>query len=301
LGEELDVGRFAAAAAGPRELEQRPEQLGALDRVVLHPASVHLGDFQDELPVGTFPVDVGQLRFHVDRLVIRLLLVLVLGGAHLHTEGAAGAVFGRDLNPRFPIAEVLAAGVLALAPKDPASAEKFNEAEHLLTNIQANYTDTAWFAFNEVAFEAARTDVRAGVPEAEAQNLYAKATELLNQKELFDLRDVVKKLDSEYADSQAVTEVTRKPSFAEMKEAVYAASPLSSLAVEHSIVIANGRISRLVLMDSVWIANQLFAGSGTEIRSSTVLGRLQLCQHAAWCMSPWLRPVTHRIDEASIP
>ena len=44
LRDELDVGRFAAAGAGPGELEQRQQELRALDRV--------------ELDLG--PIDVGQ-------------------------------------------------------------------------------------------------------------------------------------------------------------------------------------------------------------------------------------------------
>jgi hypothetical protein len=98
--------------------------------------------------------------------------------------------------------------------------EKFAEAETLLANIEEKYTDTPWFASYRGAVEAAQAKAKAGVYEAEAEKLYADAAELFGKEQFFDVKPVVEKLENEYADSVAVTDPTRQPSFAEMEKAV---------------------------------------------------------------------------------
>ena len=149
----------------------------------------------------------------------------------------------------------LAAGILSLASKDPTSAEghfdqaralgadvgpylaplaaaafakaqalleadKFSEAEALLANVEANYTDTPWFASNRAAFGAARVTAEGGVYEAEAERLCAEAAELFKKEQLFDVKPLVEKLRTDYANSQAVTDTARKPCFVDMEKAV---------------------------------------------------------------------------------
>ena len=131
---------------------------------------------------------------------------------HFDKARALGADVGPYLAP-------LAATAFAKA-EDLVEAEKFSEAESLLANVEAKYTDTPWFASNRAAFEAARAKAQAGIYEAEAEKLYAEAAELFKKEQLFDVKPLVAKLRTEYGNAQAATNTTRKPSFAEMEKAV---------------------------------------------------------------------------------
>ena len=51
LGQQLEVGRLAAAGAGPGELEQRLQQLDVLDRAQVEPGAVDVRQGQEEVPV----------------------------------------------------------------------------------------------------------------------------------------------------------------------------------------------------------------------------------------------------------
>jgi len=160
-----------------------------------------------------------------------------------------------DPLPESEAADHLAAGVLALASDDPTSAEKlfeqarslgadigphlaplassafaeaqellaaakFSETEALLANIEAKYAATGWFASSQPALAAARAQAQASIYEAEAEQLYAEAAELFKEEQLFDVKPPVEKLRTGYANSQAVTETARSPSFTELEEAV---------------------------------------------------------------------------------
>ena len=149
----------------------------------------------------------------------------------------------------------LAAAVLALASKDPTSAKKhfeqarslgaeigpylaplaataFTEAKELLKaddfgkavssleEIEKKYANVPWFTANKRAFDAAFEHAKARLYEQEAEALFAEAAELYAKQELFDLGALVKKLKKEYADSRAVTDTERKPSFAELERAI---------------------------------------------------------------------------------
>ena len=95
LGEQLDVRRLAAAGAGPGVLEERLEELRALD-VELDLGPVDLRQAEEEGVVLALRVAQRALRLHVDRLVLRVRLVL--GRADHDAQRAAGAVLGRDLD-----------------------------------------------------------------------------------------------------------------------------------------------------------------------------------------------------------
>jgi hypothetical protein len=98
--------------------------------------------------------------------------------------------------------------------------EKFSEADVLLANIEEKYADTAWFVSNRPGIDAAKAEAKAGIYEAEAEKLYAKAKGLFEKEQLFDVKPLAEKLRGAYADSQAVTDITRKPSFTEMEKSV---------------------------------------------------------------------------------
>ena len=151
--------------------------------------------------------------------------------------------------------DLLAAGLLAMACKDTSLAEgyfdraselgadigpylaplartaftrarellaegQFSEADEILANVETKYVDTPWFATNRSSLAAARAQAKQGIYEAEAEKLYAEAAQLFEKERLFDVKPLVEKLKSNYANSQAVTEDARQPSFAEMEEAI---------------------------------------------------------------------------------
>ncbi|NQT14597.1 MAG: hypothetical protein HQ582_17705, partial [Planctomycetes bacterium] len=123
---------------------------------------------------------------------------------------------GADISPYL---NPLAAVALSRA-RQLVEAEAFSEADALLTNLEAKYADTAWFASNRGALEAMRAEAKAGVYEAEAETLYAAAVGLFEREQLFDVKPLVEQLKADYANSLAVAVRTRKPSFAELEKAV---------------------------------------------------------------------------------
>ena len=106
LRQELDVRRLAAAGACAGELEQRQQELRALDRVGLDLRPIHVGNRHEEVVRGALAVQVRQLRLHVDRLVLDLRLVL--GRADVDAQAAAGAIVGSHLHDKLPAGELLA-------------------------------------------------------------------------------------------------------------------------------------------------------------------------------------------------
>ena len=100
--------------------------------------------------------------------------------------------------------------------------KKFKEGVDALEHIQEKYGATAWFESNKSGFDAALAAAKDGVFQGDAESLYQQAVALFERKELFDLRDVVEQLNKEYAQSLAVRDEEREPSFAEMAKAVAA-------------------------------------------------------------------------------
>ncbi|NQT12081.1 MAG: hypothetical protein HQ582_05005, partial [Planctomycetes bacterium] len=130
---------------------------------------------------------------------------------HFEEAQSLGAEIGPYLAP-------LAATALSQA-RQLVETEEFSDAEAVLANLEAKYADTAWFASNRAAFEAVRAKAKGGVYEVEAEKLYKEAAELFQTEQLFDVKPLVEMLKGDYADSQAVTDAAREPSFAEMEEA----------------------------------------------------------------------------------
>ncbi|MFH1924059.1 MAG: protein kinase, partial [Planctomycetota bacterium] len=153
-------------------------------------------------------------------------------------------------------ADRLAAGVLALASKDPAAAEKlfeqaqslgaeigpylaplasaafaraselldgkeFTQADAAIASLEAKYAGIPWFASNEQTVAAARKAAKAGIAkDEEAEKLYEEAARLLAEKELFDVKALVEKLRGEYADTKVVRTRGRRPSLLDLQNAV---------------------------------------------------------------------------------
>ena len=111
LADEPDVGRLAAAAAGARELEERLEDLRALDRVVRRCRSRSSGGIDWKK---------SQRRRSTSRcsatgsmlMALWLDLGLALGRADVDAHAAAGAVVGRDLDREPVVGQVPRAELL---------------------------------------------------------------------------------------------------------------------------------------------------------------------------------------------
>lgn len=142
-----------------------------------------------------------------------------------YLSSLAGAAFGR-------ITEGLKAaqGALAAARQssEPASAKErfanverqFRQMASQLDELETRYRSAPWYSAHQQAVAGARQAVQRGLEEAAAEQLYAEAAELLAQKEYFDLKPIVEQLKSEYADTAPVTDASRKPTFAELEQAV---------------------------------------------------------------------------------
>ena len=101
LGDELDVGRFAATRARAGELKQRLLELAALEAVALHHVALEGHGFA-ELLVGHFHAGLAVQRLHHQGLF--------LGGADVGAVAAAHAVERIDLHAEGQAFELLALG-----------------------------------------------------------------------------------------------------------------------------------------------------------------------------------------------
>ena len=154
LAEQLQVGRLAAAGAGAGELEERLQQLRALDRVVPHGAAVDLGDAEEEVVADALDVAVLDRRQQVDGLVLRL--GLAARRAHVDADAAAGAVVGRHLD-RQPGAGRELAPAVRLAEEVVGSAREVLGGEGLHADGRVRAHDGA----------LAAVDAQVGVPDGD--------------------------------------------------------------------------------------------------------------------------------------
>jgi len=97
---------------------------------------------------------------------------------------------------------------------------KHQETLDALDRLEADFGKLPWFVANRPVIDAARAKAKAGLREAEAEQVYAKAAQLLEAKELFDLRPLVEKLAGAYGQTRFVNDPQRKPSLGEMQQAV---------------------------------------------------------------------------------
>ncbi|NQT36895.1 MAG: hypothetical protein HQ581_05375, partial [Planctomycetes bacterium] len=98
--------------------------------------------------------------------------------------------------------------------------KEFTQADKALTNLQQKYANLPWYQTNQPAIAAARQQAQAGIHELEAEQLYQEAAEFFQKEELFDVRPLVRQLQTEYPTTRPVTETTRDPSLSEMEAAV---------------------------------------------------------------------------------
>ena len=149
-------------------------------------------------------------------LIASALLALIQGDvAGAEADFAAARVRGANVDPYLvPLADAALAKALALLDE-----RRFDDASPALAALEAKYAGTAWLAAHKEAIAAARRRARGGAANDEAEKLYAHAAKLFQEKDLFELKAAVEKLQADFAGTDAVTDATRKPSVAEMAEA----------------------------------------------------------------------------------
>ena len=97
---------------------------------------------------------------------------------------------------------------------------EFAQVDKALADIEKKYAAVPWLTSHRTEFAAARGRATAGVQDAGAEKLYAQAARHFAGKSVWDLKPVIQKLQSSFGQSKAVTDTTRKPTFAEMAKAV---------------------------------------------------------------------------------
>ena len=119
-----------------------------------------------------------------------------------------------------PYLATLASAAFARA-KDLLDQRQFTQADAALANLEAKYAAIPWFAFNKQSVATAREAAKAGIlKNEEAEKIYVEAARLLEKKELFDVKALVEQLKSDYAYTDAVRRRGRKPSLLDMEKAV---------------------------------------------------------------------------------
>ncbi len=104
LSQQPQVGRLAASGTRPRELEERLQQLRPFHEAARQRRVPHLGQPEEEVPVGTLAIERRRLRRHLERPVV---LRLVVRRADLDAERATRAVLRGDLQGVTAILEPL--------------------------------------------------------------------------------------------------------------------------------------------------------------------------------------------------
>ncbi len=125
---------------------------------------------------------------------------------------AAGISVAPYLEPLAASAWVQARGMI--------ESGKFDEAQTLLAQIQAKYGRTDWMAANQGKFAALQKIAQSRIADAGAEKMFAEAVKQFKLGDLFALKPLVDKLRSEHAGSPAITDTQRRPSFAELAQAV---------------------------------------------------------------------------------
>jgi len=112
------------------------------------------------------------------------------------------------------------------AVQDLLEKHKYAESGAILTALEEKYGKLPWFAANKLEFDAAAKESRRGLHENEAEGLYAQAAGLFRDGELYELKPVVERLKTQYADSAVAADSQRKPSLAELAKKVADLGPL---------------------------------------------------------------------------
>ena len=105
---------------------------------------------------------------------------------------------------------------------DLLAKQDFRWAAAALDALDAAYGDTPWLKLRRDEVAALRTRVKLGLAEAEADSLLGRAAECRKKGDPYEARRLLTALKKDHPASKAVTDAGRKPSFAELDEAVAA-------------------------------------------------------------------------------
>ena len=154
---------------------------------------------------------------------------------------AAGllSLTGRDLQTAercFDKAQVLgtdtASSKALLATREFAQVQglldkhKYAESQAILTALEEKYGNLPWFSANKAEFAAAAKEAKRGLREKDVERLFAQAAGLFRNGDLYELKPLVERLKTQYADSTAAADPQRKPSLDELAKAVADLGPL---------------------------------------------------------------------------
>ena len=124
-----------------------------------------------------------------------------------------------------PIRALLATRDFA-AVRDLLDKHRYAESESLLTALEEKYGKLPWFTANKPELDAAAKEAKRGLREKEAEAVYAQAAGLFRNGDLYELKPVVERLKTQFADSAVAADPQRKPSLAELDKAVADLGPL---------------------------------------------------------------------------
>ncbi|MFW6163016.1 MAG: protein kinase domain-containing protein, partial [Planctomycetota bacterium] len=138
--------------------------------------------------------------------------VIAAAEEHFAQAKAGDLAIARYLDP---LAAAAFAHVQALL-----EAGDFRKAAAALDAMEKDYAETDWLAAHQDEIAAARARARGGIADAQAERLYTRAAKLYAREDLWALKPVIAKLKADCPDAALLTDATRKPTFAEMAEAV---------------------------------------------------------------------------------
>jgi serine/threonine protein kinase len=195
-------GITAALANGKRETLAWPE-LGAKALAKLLARVVHREDAGDWLVAGLLSLeaqDVATAERYFEK-------ARSLGA---DTAAYRGLLAGRDL----------------AAIQDLLGKHQYAQSEALLTALAEKYGKLPWFAANRLELDAASKEAKRGLREKDAEALYIQAAGLFRDGSLIELKPVVARFKTQYADSAVAADLQRNPSVAEMETAVAGIGPI---------------------------------------------------------------------------
>jgi len=98
--------------------------------------------------------------------------------------------------------------------------KRYDDAVAALDALEKRFADTPWLAAHRDDLADARTRIKTAQREARAEKLYAAAAAFFQADQLFELKPLIDQLQKDFAGTQPVADANRKPSVAQMAEAV---------------------------------------------------------------------------------
>jgi serine/threonine protein kinase len=194
---QADESGLTAVSSGDREQQHRWQDLGPKATAKLLELSIDRTAADDWLAASLIAATAGDPDL-TNRLLQQVATLGVQANGHL-CELAASA-FSQILQM--------------------IDDERFTEADKALSVLQAQCAKTAWYTTQQSVIQAAHDVVDRGLREAEAVVLFARAVQLLEDSELFELRDAVQQLQSQYPDAAVLRDTDRSPDWADLQAAV---------------------------------------------------------------------------------